>query len=527
MRREYESGLLPLRWKYAWIVALACITLAGFSPSTASAEEEDAAAATDAEAGTEAAGTAQADDEVTEEELQAAKKSLDEAQEALDRAREQMGEKRIPYDVVEKPGAGTGLLAVDGRAKKLQVNLNEDGSLYFRFAMWLQVWTRALQMNPGTTIQDPDPTTDPAVNQDEWYGDVGLRRARFLMFGKIFPRTFMLMHIGINNQTFRNVRKPQVYFHDAWVEFEASKKGYIDIGAGLLYWNGVSRMTNASTITAMSLDLPIVNWPTIERTDQFARQMGLYAKGKAGLFDWRVAVVRPFSTSVGAPTAVGNYNDSANTWGYSGYFQLQFFDIESNVLPYTVGTYIGAKRVLNLGGGFHLHPKGIAYLDGAGNLQEDMLTIAAGDLFADIPFDGGGALTAYGVYYYMDFGPNNIRNIGIMNPGDVGSGTSFAGQGNAYPMIGTGHTGYAQLGGLIPGTAGKYVKFQLYGLSQFSKFEVLQDWMVQFGAGLNVFVHRHNAKVTLEWRNRPIFNTDGTSRNRKGNGIVLQMHFFI
>lgn len=526
MRRKYESGPEPLRGKYAWFVALACIAVAGLTPNAASAQEEEAAAATDAEATADMAESVDADDDVSEEEYQKAQDAIDAAQTQLDEARRQL-DMRMPEQPKPEPGTGVGLVASDGRAKKLQVSLNDDGTLYLRFAMWLQVWARAMQMNPGTTILDPEPGVDPAVNEESWYGDVGLRRARFLMFGKIFPRTFMLMHIGMNNQTFRNVRKPQVYFHDAWVEFEASKKGYIDIGGGLLYWNGVSRMTNASTITAMSLDLPIVNWPTIERTDQFARQMGLYAKGKAGLFDWRVAAVRPFSTSVGAPTAIGNYNDSANTWGYSGYLQLQFFDIEPNVLPYTVGTYIGAKRVLNLGGGFHLHPKGIAYLDGGGNVKEDMLTIAAGDLFADIPFKGGGALTAYGVYYYMDFGPNNIRNIGIMNPGDLGSGTSFAGQGNAYPMIGTGHTGYAQLGGLIPGTAGKYMKFQLYGLSQFSWFEALQDPMIQFGAGLNMFIHRHNAKVTVEWRNRPIFNVDGTSRNRKGNGIVLQMHLFI
>lgn len=538
MRRKYESGPEPLRGKYAWIVAMACIALAGFTPNTVSAEEEEAAAASDAEATTD---TAAAEDEVTEEELAAAEARIAAAEEEIEEAKRQiqMAGRKMAPEPTPVPGSGVGLVVADGRAKKLQVSLNDDGTLYLRFAMWLQVWARAMQMNPGTTILDPEPGVDPPVNEESWYGDVGIRRARFLMFGKIFPRTFMLMHIGVNNQTFRNARKPQLYFHDAWVEFEASKKGYIDIGGGLLYWNGVSRMTNASTITAMSLDLPIVNWPTIERTDQFARQMGLYAKGKAGLFDWRVAVVRPFSTNVGAPTAVGNYNDAANTWGYSGYLQLQFFDIESNVLPYTVGTYIGAKRVLNLGGGFHLQPKGVAYLDGAGNLQEDMLTIAAGDLFADIPFKGGGALTAYGVYYYMDFGPNNIRNIGIMNPGDPGSGTSFSGQGNAYPMIGTGHTIYSELGILIPGTVGKSIQFQPYVNWQGSGFDTFvnapspgtigfdQAWMHHVGAGVNMFIHRHNAKVTLEYRNRPIFNTNGTVESRKGNSFVLQMHLFI
>jgi hypothetical protein len=399
--------------------------------------------------------------------------------------------------------------------------------------MWLQVWTRAMQLNPGTTVLG---------KQENWYGDVGLRRARFLMFGKIFPRTFMLMHIGINNQTFRREgsrgTKPGLYFHDAWLEFEASKKGYFSLGAGLLYWNGISRMTNASTITFMSLDSPIFTWPTIEATDQFARQLGVYAKGKAGLFDYRVAVVRPFAAPFdpAAPLAppasgAGTYNPTANTFGYSGYFQFQFLDIESNVLPYTVGTYIGAKKVFNWGFGGHAQPIGIWYQDAATTFKKRALYIASTDLFLDIPFKtaNGGAATWYGAYYRTDFGPNNIRSVGIMNPGDAGSGTSGSGRGNQYAMLGTGHSGYSELGILIPGTVGDEIQFQPYINTQLSKWDAYQDIMAHFGVGLNMFIHRHNAKVTLEYRNRPIFDSSGTGNveSRKGNSFVLQMHLFI
>ena len=533
MRRIIQGGDEPPReLKYTWLLVLACIAMTSLAPTTALAEEEGAAeadvAVDQADQAEETAGeTTEGDGTVTDAELEAAQAAIDEAQAQLDEARRQM-EMRIPYDKAEPPEPGPGLVSVDGDAKKLQVSLNKDGSLYLRFAAWLQVWTRAIQNNPGTTVLG---------KEESWYGDVGLRRARFLMFGKIFPRTFLLMHIGINNQTFRNARKPQLYFHDAWVEFEVEKKGHLSIGGGLLYWNGISRSTNASTITFMSLDAPIMNWPTIERTDQFARQLGLYAKGKAGLFDYRVAVVRPFTTSVfdpatGLPTSTaGNYNDTANTWGYSGYFQFQFLDIESNTLPYMVGTYIGAKKVFNWGLGGHAQPIGIAYLDSADPtaVRKRALYIVSTDLFLDIPFkaEKGGAATWYGAYYFMDFGPNNIRNIGIMNPGDAGSGTSFAGQGNAYPMIGTGHTGYTELGILIPGTVGKSIQFQPYLNSQISGFEVLNDAMIHFGVGVNMFIHRHNAKVTLEYRNRPIFDTNGNSQSRAGNSFVLQMHLFI
>ena len=50
--------------------------------------------------------------------------------------------------------------------------------------------------------------------------------------------------------------------------------------------------------------------------------------------------------------------------------------------------------------------------------------------------------------------------------------------------------------------------------------------MHHFGLGVNMFIHRHNAKVTLEYRNRPIFDADGKV-NRKGNSFILQWHMFI
>ena len=550
MRRKYESGREPPQLRYAWIVALACIAVTGLTPTAALAEEPEAAeevaveeAAVEEVVVEEAVAEEAVAEEMTEAEAAEAEESLAEAQESIDLAQARLDEarlqfeKRFPYDTEPDPTAepvGPGFLSKDGEAKKIQVSLNKDGSLYLRFAMWLQVWTRAIQNNPGTTVLG---------KQESWVGDVGLRRARFLMFGKIAPRTFMLMHIGINNQTFRRDGggfKQQVFFHDAWVEFEAEKKGHLSIGAGLLYWNGISRMTNASTITFMSLDSPIFTWPTIELTDQFARQMGVYAKGKAGLFDYRVSVTRPFArttynpTTPGftppAPGATGNYNPTANTFAYSGYFQFQFLDIESNVLPFTVGTYIGAKKVFNWGFGGHAQPIGIWYADGAGATKKRALFIASTDLFLDIPFkkENGGAATWYGAYYHTDFGPDNLRNVGIMNLADPGSGTSANGGGNAYTMLGTGNSGYTELGFLMPGSVGDVgAQFQLYVNSQLSKWEAWQDVMAHFGVGLNAFIHRHNAKVTLEYRNRPIFNSNGTVESRKGNSFVLQMHLFI
>lgn len=192
MRRKYESGREPPQLRYAWIVALACFAMTGFVPTTALAQPvpgetavDDADEAAEAPAAEEPAAEEVVVEEVVaeeatpeylpaeemtveeaheaEEDLAAAQKSIDEAQARLDEARREF-EARFPYDVEPpKEPVGPGLVAPDGRAKKLQVSLNEDGSLYFRFAMWLQVWTRAIQLNPGTTVLG---------NDNAWYGDV-------------------------------------------------------------------------------------------------------------------------------------------------------------------------------------------------------------------------------------------------------------------------------------------------------------------------------------------------------------------
>jgi hypothetical protein len=551
MRRKWESGREPQQVRCAWIGALACIAmLLGWAPATAWAEEPEGEPAPE-DTAIDQADQAEVATPVTHDDIVHAQEAIDEAQRQLDQMKTRIGE--VPVKAPSKMPGGAGLVTgPDGTAKKLQVSLNADGSLYFRFATWLQVWGRAIQQNPGTALggaYDPDNNVYVGGNHDTWYGDAAIRRARFLMFGQIFPRTFLLMHIGINNQTFRNARKPQVFFHDAFAEFQLSRNNAVYFGGGLLYWNGISRMTNASTITAMSLDLPIVNWPLIETSDQFARQLGFYLKGKFGLFDYRVSVTRPFtpyevSLNAGTPVdptavpGVASFREDAQTWAYSGYFMLQFLDEESDVLPYTVGTYIGAKKVFNFGFGGYTQPWAMQYADATtGEIKSSTDVITGVDLFLDMPFktEHGGAATWYAVYYYMNFGPNNIRNIGIMAEGavDPTDNPSFNGAGNRYPMIGTGHTVYSELGFVLPFTVGQEIKFQPYVNTQLSKFEALDDMMAHFGLGLNMFVHNHNAKVSLEYRNRPIFNgtsdpnSDRTVRNRQGNSFILQMHLFI
>jgi len=376
-----------------------------------------------------------------------------------------------------------------------------------RLLTWHQIWARYTQMNPGSQVQGVD---------KEHQFDIGIRRSRFLFLGQFAGRFLILTHIGINNQTFNNARKPQIFVHEAVGEVRVFKE-YLYFGAGLHYWHGISRMTNASTISFLGLDAPILNWPTIERSDQFARKLGFYAKGKVGLFDYRFAVNKPFSLGTGAEeelptTAVAVENPRANTIGTAGYFMLQFLDQESNVLPYTTGTYLGTKRVANLGVGFQWENDGVWWLDGEGDVQTQDTAQVGVDVFVDMPMPKEtGALTFYGVYYWHFFGPDYVRMVGIMNLAT--GGNTLNGAGNAYPTMGSGHHVYAQIGYMLPFRNMGVNRLQPYFSGQLSVFEAFDrpgvaadEFTFIPEVGLNWHLLGHYFKLTAAYRNRPVYS---------------------
>jgi len=399
--------------------------------------------------------------------------------------------------------------ASDGYGKGALLKLTPDGESYLRFLTWAQVWARYIEYNPGSTVNG---------SAQERGVDVGLRRVRMLLLGQITPRIQIVTHFGINNQTFNNARKPQLFLHDAWVQYRVHEN-HLSLGGGLHYWNGISRLTSASTLSLLTLDAPILNWPTLDKSDQFGRMLGVWAKGQLGGFDYRIAVNHPFQAGPAQPTAAADYNPSAFATAVAGYFQWQFLERESNLLPYTTGTYLGALRVFNLGAGFLWHPHAMWSRRGD-ELKAHDLFAAAADAFLDLPL-GPGALTAYGAYYYYDFGPDHLRSIGVMNYAE--GGTTLNGPGNAYPLIGTGSHFYSQAGYLI-----RALHLQPYAALQYSLFDALDDPAVVLDAGLNWYLMGHHAKLSLNYRNRPIFeqvDARAATTARRGEVILQGMVF--
>lgn len=431
----------------------------------------------------------------------------------------------------------------------MKFNLNPEGTKYMRFITWNQIWMRSSEMNPGTMIGEQ------GVTKQE---DIGLRRLRLLAYAQISPRYMIVTHIGINNQTFINGgasgssgtggygagKKPGIFFHDAWNEYavvlpQEKKPFSLSIGAGLHYYMGLSRMTMSSTLNYLAIDAPIFNWPTIENSDQFARQMGLFAKGKYNRFEYRVSINKPFvtnqvpvdATSSDASVAVDNNNNAR--WSKAGYFEYQFFDKESNLLPFKVGTYLGTKKVFNIGAGFYTAPSATK-TSVNGTVDTHAANLFAGDVFLDMPIgkkESKMALTAYSVLYDYDFGPNYLRNIGIMNEGVANANftgdRALAGPGNLQPMIGTGTIWYTQAGVLLPNAAEKpKVRIQPFAAYTYKNFDALEKASNQFDIGSNFFIDGHHAKVTAQYSTRPVYTAVDKVDSYKGE-FLLQLQIYL
>ena len=431
----------------------------------------------------------------------------------------------------------------------LKLNLNPEGDKYVRFILWNQIWLRNTEMNPGTMVSDE-------ATKNSW--NIGNRRLRALAYAQITKRYMVLMHFGINNQTFingggsgstgtggyGNGKKPQMFFHDAWNEYavvlpgEAGKFS-LSIGAGLHYYMGLSRMTMASTLNFLTVDSPIFTWPLIDNSDQFARQMGMFAKGKYGKFEYRFSLNKPFATNL-TPVDVTNPaarvavdNNGNPEFSKAGYVEYQFLDSESNLLPFKVGSYLGTKRVFNLGAGFY-HQKDGTRTSVNSQIEKHDIALYAIDAFADLPLGNAKnkmALSAYAGFYNYNFGPNYLRNLGIMNVGSndpnfIGD-KAIAGAGNLQPMIGSGNIYYLQAGLLLPSNADKpKIRIQPFAAYTNKNFKALENSSSQFDVGANWFIDGHHAKLTTQYSTRPTYTSASAEPKSKGE-FILQFQIYL
>jgi hypothetical protein len=439
---------------------------------------------------------------------------------------------------------------------ELKLSLNANGTHYFKITFMNQAWIRFNESNEGTTQFGKDaPTTF----------DIGLRRTRIQMFGQVTDRAFVYFQFGQNN--FNGVytnsagnRKIAAFFHDALCEFKASKGDQLKIGGGLTVVNGVSRFSQPSVSSIMTLDVPVFLQYSVDQVDQFDRRLALYARGqlgKKGQLDYRIYIANPFPVSSNGSTTPAitksaqfvNVNAYTNGKGpgmnnqLGAYVAWNFFDKEAHTTPYMTGTYLGTKKVWNIAAGTSYQKSATWYLspDTAGAYSDtsfaDMLHIGI-ETFLDMPVDKekGTALNAFAGYYITGYGHYYLRYNGLMNPANGSTAANLvqsSAYGNSFPMFGTGSVMYAQFGYLLPKKLLGENNGQLmpYGSFQLSKYEALDNkTCLLFDIGLNWLVKAHNAKLSLDYQNRPTFYKDTSGNAQAGarkNCVILQYQVFI
>lgn len=422
--------------------------------------------------------------------------------------------------VKEKPKPKTAPLG------DLKIKFNEDGSKYLKFGFWNQTWLRFIENNPGTAVN--------GVPQETTY-DAGIRRMRITATAQLSPRYLMFVQMGINNQSFITGggtgtggngagKKAVFFFHDAYneytvvpnIDFDTKKSNNFSLylGAGLHSWNGVSRLTNASSSKMLTADLPVFNFNTIEVSDQFARQIGIFAHGEYKKLGYRLNVNKPFATNLVPAVGAGALdNNASGKLSFAGYFDFQFFDKENRSTAFLPGSYLGEKKILNIGAGFYSTKDGTMTQPSTGVFENHDISIFGLDVFAELPVgakDKNMSLSVYSVLYDYDFGPNYIRTTGLMNPGTADpnfTGTiAKEGFGNARYLLGTGQIWYTQAGFLLPRFSDK-VRIQPYAAYTLKKLEALSENGSYYDLGTNILLDGHNAKISLQYSSRPLYES--------------------
>jgi len=426
---------------------------------------------------------------------------------------------------------------IDKEKQALKYNINEDGSHYFQVTFLNQTWLRFNQSNPGTLIE--------GVNKDNSF-DIGLRRTRIQMFGQITDKVFVYFQFGQNNFNAQynstGNRKQAAFFHDALCEYKLTNDNGLKLGGGLTIANGLSRFSQPSIGSILTLDVPIFAQTTVDQTDEFSRKLSIYTRGQVGKLDYRLIVSDPFPiSSTGAtPPAISsnaNFAQKGHQLQIQGYFIYQFFEHEPHTTPYMAGSYLGKKKIFNIAIGGIIQKDAMWKKEASNDTTYQNMRHLAIESYLDMPInkDKGNAISAYLGYFGTNYGSNYLRYNGIMNPANgsnLNASNSITGQGatygNSFPMFGTGNVIYAQIGYLFPDKLVKG-KIMVYASNTLAKYDRLNGLSTDvFDLGINYFMAGNHAKISLDLQNRPTYQVEGGEirAGERLNNIVMQYQIF-
>ncbi len=423
--------------------------------------------------------------------------------------------------------------------ENLKYDLNDSGTHFFQVTFLNQTWMRFNQSNPNTL-------TDGKLSNQTF--DIGLRRTRMQLFGQITDRTFLYFQFGQNNfnaqSNYNGNRKVAAFFHDALGEYRVSKNNALKLGAGLTIANGLSRFSQPSIGTILTMDVPVFAQTTVNQTDQFSRKLSMYAIGQIGHLDYRVILSDPFPVSSNGSTSPAISKESTfagigRSKQYQTYLMWQFFEHEPNTTPFMTGSYLGKKKIFNIAVGAIYQSNAMWHLNNTNDtIYESMMHLAV-ESFLDMPLNKTkqNAINAYLGYFNTNYGNNYLRYNGLMNPStgtnlaapnSIGTGAMY---GNAIPMFGTGQVIYTQIGYLFPKDfLSKSTRIGVYASTTAAKYNKLaNNKMVMLNGGINWYLHGNMSKLTLDWQNRPTYylSSNQVLNGSRKNTITFQFQVSI
>lgn len=416
------------------------------------------------------------------------------------------------------------LLFAQNNKNPFQVNLSEDGKTYIKFGMNLQIWGRYTDLNPGSKVGD---------NVVDNTYDIVIRRLRLQAMGMLTDKVFFHLQLGQNNINFQQNNNPSnapLSLFDAIGEYHFNDK--LHIGGGLTGWGaGTTRYSAQSSSSQLTVDAPIYQ-QNINTSGTFGnRNLSIYAKGFFDKLNYQVAITNPYRNATNNLNLNSTLSTETPRAQYSGILTYAFLEKESNTEPFSKGTYLGTKRVFNLGLGYLTQSEAMWHQDATNPtiIKHDDENVLGVDLFYDSPLSAkGDAITLYAAYNNCNYGKNYIRSIATPNPA-ITDASLINGSGNGFIGVGTGNIYYAQAGYLFAKSedATTKGKTQVYAAGQVADLEALDSPMTMYELGANYyFTGTLGPKVTLGYQNRAIFDKAITGKNQQSDHksmVVLQM----
>ncbi len=196
------------------------------------------------------------------------------------------------------------------------------------------------------------------------------------------------------------------------------------------------------------------------------------------------------------------------------------------------GSYLGTKKIVNVAAGAIYQANALWHKSATGDTTYHAMMHWAVESFVDMPLTNKGAINAYVGYFNTNYGTHYLRYNGVMNPANgstltatnsiVGQGPTY---GNSYPMFGTGHVVYSQVGYLFPSK-----RWMPYATATWAQYDRLQGLSTHtYNLGLNYYLQGNKSKLSLDFQNRPSYQVQGDviKAEDRLNTLTLQFQIFI